>query len=304
MKANCEQIQTLFQAYVDDELEASHRSIFDSHLVDCTTCQKQWQSFQQLSLALSQLPQVTPPYSIVDRMMPQLVQTPVHRKFIDFSFSRRFQQLLSNRLTWQVAAGTCVASLAFVMIMTTATPSFKSMLSYDQSVSEQSSDSTAPSLYTDSNVAGKKSSASTDQQNEANGNSANAETTNETDEKSLDVAQQTQASDPSNLQASHDPNYKSENAKVFPDATLAVMELLSANGEYVATFNHRQIFILQADTKEALYKSEYIWNSEDVLTFWVWDSDSELTYQIQQDGILHSYRIDVKQRSETIVSEP
>ncbi|WP_267901357.1 anti-sigma factor family protein [Cohnella faecalis] len=62
----------LMQRYVDDDLNEQETSRMMSHVEECPDCAAMLERLRRLSDGLMQLPKVTPPFSLVDAILPQL----------------------------------------------------------------------------------------------------------------------------------------------------------------------------------------------------------------------------------------
>lgn len=69
---NCHEAMELMQKDLDEELTAAEHAALLAHLRDCPDCTDMHEKFKQLSGALESLPKVTPPFSIVDAILPKL----------------------------------------------------------------------------------------------------------------------------------------------------------------------------------------------------------------------------------------
>lgn len=68
----CEEVIHLMHRQLDNDLTVEEEEHLLSHLSSCTDCQVQFEQLKQLSFQLESLPQVSPPHSIVDSILPQL----------------------------------------------------------------------------------------------------------------------------------------------------------------------------------------------------------------------------------------
>lgn len=68
----CEEVMDLIQRNLDDDLSSSESANMHEHLRSCLECQSLHESLSQLSFELENLPDIEPPVSIVDRILPQL----------------------------------------------------------------------------------------------------------------------------------------------------------------------------------------------------------------------------------------
>lgn len=74
----CQEMMELMQRDLDQDLTAGEQQIMLDHLDQCPDCADLYTRLQLLSDELAQLPRVTPPYSIVDAILPQLEDIETH----------------------------------------------------------------------------------------------------------------------------------------------------------------------------------------------------------------------------------
>ncbi|MFB5677233.1 zf-HC2 domain-containing protein [Paenibacillus terreus] len=68
----CEEVMDLMQRYVDHDLDELETFELLDHVAECPACAEKFQILQALSRDLEELPAVTPKYSLVDAILPQL----------------------------------------------------------------------------------------------------------------------------------------------------------------------------------------------------------------------------------------
>lgn len=68
----CEEVMELIQRNLDDDLSSSESANMHEHLLFCQECQSLHESLSKLSFELENLPDIEPPVSIVDSILPQL----------------------------------------------------------------------------------------------------------------------------------------------------------------------------------------------------------------------------------------
>lgn len=68
----CEEVMDLMQRYVDHDLDEMETFKLLDHVAECPACAEKFQILQELSRDLEELPAVTPKYSLVDAILPQL----------------------------------------------------------------------------------------------------------------------------------------------------------------------------------------------------------------------------------------
>lgn len=68
------------QRYLDHDLDQDETAQLFSHISACPDCERSFQALKALSQDLSELPAVTPPFSLVDSILPQLDAIDLARK--------------------------------------------------------------------------------------------------------------------------------------------------------------------------------------------------------------------------------
>jgi hypothetical protein len=71
---NCEHAIELMQRYVDNDLSEQENLVLNAHLRDCPSCALSFDRLQALHEQLLQLPKIKPRYSIVDSILPKLLE--------------------------------------------------------------------------------------------------------------------------------------------------------------------------------------------------------------------------------------
>ncbi|WP_168119327.1 zf-HC2 domain-containing protein [Paenibacillus sp. HB172176] len=69
---NCQEVIELMQRQLDNDLSASEIEILMTHTRQCPACAAMFERLKLLSTELTSLPKVTPSYSLVDAIMPEL----------------------------------------------------------------------------------------------------------------------------------------------------------------------------------------------------------------------------------------
>ncbi|MCZ8511139.1 zf-HC2 domain-containing protein [Paenibacillus filicis] len=70
----CQEVIELMQRYLDRDLDEAEYGRMLEHLQQCTECMELFERLVNVSNELESLPKVTPPYSLVDAILPQLEQ--------------------------------------------------------------------------------------------------------------------------------------------------------------------------------------------------------------------------------------
>ncbi|RJX38248.1 hypothetical protein D3P09_19495 [Paenibacillus pinisoli] len=69
---NCQEVMELMQRQLDDDLSDAELEVLMNHTRQCPDCAAMFERMKQLSAELTALPKVTPSYSLVDAIMPEL----------------------------------------------------------------------------------------------------------------------------------------------------------------------------------------------------------------------------------------
>lgn len=75
---NCPEVMELMQRQLDDDLAEGEMEVLMNHTRQCPDCAAMFERLQLLSAELTSLPKVTPSYSLVDAILPQLEQLDLH----------------------------------------------------------------------------------------------------------------------------------------------------------------------------------------------------------------------------------
>lgn len=70
----CQEVMEDMQRQLDGDLDERESGILMAHMRNCPECSEMFARLQRLSSELEQLPKVTPPYSLVDAILPKLAQ--------------------------------------------------------------------------------------------------------------------------------------------------------------------------------------------------------------------------------------
>lgn len=124
----CQEVMMYMQRQLDGDLTPNEEDELHAHLMHCLDCAEMFERLQALSDELSQLPKVIPPFSLVDAILPQLLEmdkqngSPVTDNVINFppvmarkesvnepkrSIGSRFKEQFS----WKIASGVVAAGL-------------------------------------------------------------------------------------------------------------------------------------------------------------------------------------------------
>lgn len=138
----CEEVMELIQRNLDGDLSSESANMHE-HLRSCQECQSLHESLSHLSLDLENLPDIEPPISIVDRILPQLeVMNQAGSISVVGMHQAKAQQgpLLWKR--WALAAGSAAAVLFIWLLADNLwTPEWDQLKIQMQSATDKTSNS-------------------------------------------------------------------------------------------------------------------------------------------------------------------
>lgn len=73
---SCQRVVSLLSAYIDGEVEQADVDLVGEHLRSCTACAREYQQLRHTAAALSKVPEVEPPASLLDRIEAATVKRP------------------------------------------------------------------------------------------------------------------------------------------------------------------------------------------------------------------------------------
>jgi hypothetical protein len=77
---NCQEVMELMQRQLDDDLSDDELSDLNNHTRQCPDCAATFERLKRLSSELASLPKVTPRYSLVDAILPELERIEIETK--------------------------------------------------------------------------------------------------------------------------------------------------------------------------------------------------------------------------------
>ena len=75
--------------------------------------------------------------------------------------------------------------------------------------------------------------------------------------------------------------------------------LKSTTGVLEAIVEEQHVVIRNSFTKEVIFASKQVWKSEDLITLVEWSKDDKLFYQVQSEGSLQTFLIDLNVKEES-----
>lgn len=123
---NCIEVGELMQRRLDYDLNEQETLQLESHLAQCSSCRMMFERLSMLSTQLAQLPHVTPSISIVDSILPQLLEIDIVKQNevssllnkreeaadVELSHKRKSSSLSKK---WMVTASSLVAAAAILL---------------------------------------------------------------------------------------------------------------------------------------------------------------------------------------------
>ncbi|WNR46348.1 zf-HC2 domain-containing protein [Paenibacillus roseipurpureus] len=118
----CQEVMIYMQRQLDGDLTPNEEDELHAHLMHCLDCAQMYERLQSLSDELSQLPKVKPPFSLVDAIMPQLLELdkqPVNPVVVPFQAASESmagrkitkRSRIREQFSWKIASGVVAAGL-------------------------------------------------------------------------------------------------------------------------------------------------------------------------------------------------
>lgn len=109
---SCTEVGEYMQRQLDDDLNEHELKILKEHTRNCRSCSALFERLTLLSGSLEQLPRVTPPISIVDSIMPELMK-------LDAIKDAKHKIRQKKRLRWMTSISSISAAAVIILIMVT-----------------------------------------------------------------------------------------------------------------------------------------------------------------------------------------
>jgi hypothetical protein len=125
----CQEVIDLMQRYLDKDLNDKEDSALMEHLSDCSNCPVIFEKMKLLSSELTLLPKVTPPFSLVDRILPQLDEMDRTGSVEDqhAAAQKSSPLLLWGKRNFKAISGVAAAAIVFIWLISNGLPnSFQS----------------------------------------------------------------------------------------------------------------------------------------------------------------------------------
>ncbi|MCS6831519.1 MAG: anti-sigma factor [Armatimonadota bacterium] len=101
---NCGKVQNLLSCYIDRELPGVDMLAIQRHLDSCADCWREYQTLLQVKRLLSEMPVVSPPLTLEERLVEKVLHTPAP--------VGGWRWTLPGRLLRPVAVAAAVAAIA------------------------------------------------------------------------------------------------------------------------------------------------------------------------------------------------
>lgn len=144
----CQEVMELMQRHLDGDLSQDETRVMQQHRSECLSCAAMFERLNRLSDELVQLPKVTPAFSIVDSILPQLAEIDRNAlKAASMGQAVRGSSQQAPTAGWwarlresvsiRALGGVAAAAVLFGLIVTNAFPMNDSLSNADDSASEQ-----------------------------------------------------------------------------------------------------------------------------------------------------------------------
>lgn len=311
---NCQEVTELMHRQLDDDLRESEMEVLLNHTRHCPDCAAMFERLTRLSAELTSLPKVTPSYSLVDAIMPELLRIDNDNKAVaaspasDAQSHARRVQRTRRWPSWKAISGVVAAGIVAGIFLITYPPQLGTMSDSDDAANIHTADGSvmkAPareeaSQFRSMNAGGDASSDSpesgsdmkdvTDQMGDKmEGNFApdvyNYENAPSDVEPTLTGSQEG-STEGGQGESGSLPNMGIAAQALFP----------SPNEHYVASIDGHSVVISAADGSQ-LFKTESK-NGDPVNLLWSPESN-ELTYEVSlEQGATEKYIIDIQAQAE------
>lgn len=304
---NCEKIKPVLPSYLEHHCDVHTHNLVHIHLQACANCRAEMQKLDHLSLTISQLSPVVPPYSIVDSILPQIGYDHNGKAASKNPFRRFSKKRFMDSMAWRVAAGACVAGVAFVLVVIQMSPSASKEMKMS---SDMAMLSDAPGSYNStSRLASPEAIGKLSEETSTNSPSIDSHSTTSLSEDTH-ATKSPSAADQSNIESQDLPasaapdNQTKETSNPNNTQTgKSSLQLFSLDEQIVAIIQNQQILIYTQDKQTLLYKSIYVWKPEDQIKLLAWSEQQVLTYEITHNGEQQTHQIDFMEYPDRVLEE-
>lgn len=327
---NCHEVMEYMQRQLDNDLSEAEQTLLESHLRSCASCRTAMERLQRLADELSNLPEVHPPVSLVDAILPKLAEIDRERQAasvvpLQQGTERGQDRKMSNvrrsrRKTYGVIGGVAAASLLLGIVISNFNGASQQLadnslttdvMSYNRETASDMATLMQDTAYDDGEPilrAVEEKHSSTTGEVEPSAPGAAPDASGEAVPRqpaggdgldvqpALDAEQRGAAEEPAAPPESHDEmGFGFDIIDVIDQHGNVAGGLASPDGSYSAYIENGTIVVLDAD-QERIYVSQSYADGE--IMDLEWASNERLTFKIQSGQTVETYYIDVSSREE------
>lgn len=297
---NCEQRMDEMQRFVDQDLTQAEEESLLAHIKQCPECTASFEQLQRLSAELSLLPMVSPPFSIVDSILPRLAELDAQQAAIHLADLKTANWRRKALFSLKIGAGFVAAAVVFSLIAVNLAPSSNKeagqtmnnaiAFTADALGKADSGDGLEGAHAEETPMAAAKGIDSS---------SIRQDKSNTINESSADTIKKTTPTGTS-AQA---PVIADKNTLDVPfsgalDFNSAFQSLASDDGNFIGVVQQQMVLIQTPDGNRS-FTSSVQWKPTDVISLVKWEDNRRLIYEVKTDkDKVKRYVIDVIQKTE------
>ncbi|MDQ0900274.1 zf-HC2 domain-containing protein [Paenibacillus sp. V4I7] len=141
-------------------------------------------------------------------------------------------------------------------------------------------------------------SAGTNEKKESDPESTNPPAGSETSNKLPEDQKVLKTTEPTPTPAAKQGGETSDVGGIYSLTAPSANPLKSTTGVLEAVVEEQHVVIRNSSTKEVVFASKQVWKSGDLITLVEWSKDDKLFYQVQSEGSLHTFLIDLNEKEE------
>lgn len=324
----CSEVIELIQRHLDQDLSNEENRKMTEHIQGCTACQDTYERMQHLSNELVNLPKVTPPFNLVDAILPKLDEMDAQTAMptstehnVQASWLKRFRASHTFKAISGIAAAAIIISVIYVSLprdfqsaedrnnSSSADMSFSILSSNNQAVDNDAAPSMkardqsgqlrsmhSEALYDEGAAPAEKSTDNVEANRTSEAPTAVGEPEQDMKMDGFSTESGSKQESPGRMQTgSHGQAAdQAETMERWPG-------LASPNGEFIASLEQQEQayqVIVTNESGQVVYRSEHI--QADQIEEVVWTEDSQyliLRYTIGEDQ--HEVMLNLDQPSDT-----
>jgi hypothetical protein len=300
---NCEQRMDEMQRFLDQDLTQVEEESLMAHIEQCPDCATSFEQLQRLSAELSLLPMVSPPFGIVDSILPRLAELDAQQAAVHVAYLPTASLRKKPFISWVIGAGFVAAAVVFSLIAVNMSPT--------------TTKDASPMMNKQSEriiASGSVGIADPGRGIEGEHVKAAAKEAPMVASKEQDSNVIKQDKKVTMMDQSATKNTVPSSA--VPTATLAPTivgnnkmaitfskdvtnnSLASDDGNYIGVIE-RQVVLIQTPDGNRSYTSSVQWKTTDKISLLNWQANQRLTYEVKaEDGKVKRFIIDVILKSE------